>query len=191
MGALENAPLLKRHRLTVDDYGRMGEAGVFAPDARVELIDGEVIDMAPIGTRHAAAVTRLDRLLQRAVGDRAIVRSQNPLRLGDRSEPEPDLLLLLPRADFYASAHPAAGDVLLLIEVADSSVRYDREVKLPLYARHGIAEVWLVDLEAGMLRFFRGPQGERYTDITGTETPGSTPVAALPGVVVDLAGLLG
>lgn len=191
MGALENAPLLKRHRLTVDDYGRMGEAGVFAPDARVELIDGEVIDRAPIGTRHAAAVTRLDHLLQRAVGDRAIVRSQNPLRLGDRSEPEPDLQLLLPRADFYASAHPAAGDVLLLIEVADSSVRYDREIKLPLYARHGIAEVWLVDLEAGMLRFFRGPQGERYTDITGTETPGPTPVTALPGVVVDLAGLLG
>jgi len=191
MGALENAPLLKRHRLTVDDYGRMGEAGVFAPDARVELIDGEVIDMAPIGTRHAAAVTRLDRLLQRAVGDQAIVRSQNPLRLGDRSEPEPDLLLLLPRADFYASAHPGASDVLLLIEVADSSVRYDREIKLPLYARHGIAEVWLVDLEAGMLRFFRGPQGERYTDVTATETPGPTPVAALPGVVIDLAGLLG
>ncbi len=191
MGALENAPLLKRHRLTVDDYGRMGEAGVFAPDARVELIDGEVIDMAPIGTRHAAAVTRLDRLLQRAVGDQAIVRSQNPLRLGDRSEPEPDLLLLVPRTDFYASGHPVAGDVLLLIEVADSSVRYDREIKLPLYARHGIAEVWLVDLEAGMLRFFRGPQGERYTDITATETPGPTPVAALPGVVVDLAGLLG
>ncbi len=191
MGALENAPLLKRHRLTVDDYGRMGEAGVFAPDARVELIDGEVIDMAPIGTRHAAAVTRLDRLLQRAVGDQAIVRSQNPLRLGDRSEPEPDLLLLVPRTDFYASGHPVAGDVLLLIEVADSSVRYDREIKLPLYARHGITEVWLVDLEAGMLRFFRGPQGERYTDITATETPGPTPVAALPGVVVDLAGLLG
>jgi Uma2 family endonuclease len=191
MGALENAPLLKRHQLTVDDYGRMGDAGVFAPDARVELIDGEVIDMAPIGTRHAAAVARLARLLQRAVGDQAIVWPQNPLRLGDRSEPEPDLLLLLPRADFYASAHPVAGDVLLLIEVADSSVRYDREIKLPLYARHGITEVWLVDLEAGMLRFFRGPQGERYTDITATETPGLTPVAALPGVGVDLEGLLG
>ena len=190
MGAFDNVPLLTRHRLTVADYYRMGEAGVFAPNDRVELIEGEVINMAPIGTKHAASVTRLARLFERAVGDRAVVSSQNPLRLSDLSEPEPDVMLLAPRDDFYAGAHPTATDVLLLIEVADSSARYDREIKLPLYARHGVAEVWIVDLEAAVVRFFRQPQGERYLDITSTAIPGAAPVSALPGVVVDLAGVL-
>lgn len=192
MGAIDEAPpLLTRHRLTVHDYYRMGEVGVFAPNARVELIEGEVIDMATIGTRHHAAVMRFIRLTSAAVGDRAIVSAQGPLRLGDWSEPEPDLMLLKPRADFYASAHPTAADVLLLIEVADTSARYDREVKLPLYARHGVQEVWIVDLEARLVRFFRAPLGDAYTDITASETPGPTPVGALPGVTIDLRHVLG
>jgi Uma2 family endonuclease len=183
--------LLKRHRITVADYYRMGEAGVFAPEARVELIDGEMIDMAPISSRHASTVARLIRAANAAAGTTAIVHVQNPLRLDDLSEAVPDLMLLKPRDDFYACAHPAAADVLLLIEVADTSARYDREIKLPLYARHGVCEVWIVDLNARLVRFFRSPTDDAYTDITASETPGPTPVAALPGVALDLAGLLG
>lgn len=189
MGAIGEAPLLTRHRLTVADYYRMGEVGIFAPNARIELIEGEVIDMAPIGTRHAAAVTRLNRAATATVGTRAIVSVQNPLRLSDLSEPEPDLMLLKPRADFYAEAHPTAGDVLLLIEVADSSARYDREIKLPLYARHGVGEVWIVDLEARLLRFHRAPADGAYTEVSTTGRPGPTPVAALPGAAIDLSAI--
>jgi len=191
MGAIDNPPLLTRHRLTVADYYRMGEAGVLAPDARVELIEGEVIDMAPIGSKHRSAVKRLVALLTSALGSQVIVSVQDPLRLSDLSEPEPDLMLLKPRADFYADAHPTAADVLLLIEVADTSARYDREIKLPLYARHGIAEVWIVDLESRLVRFCRAPVGEAYTDISATANPGATPVGAFPGVAIDLTLVLG
>jgi Uma2 family endonuclease len=190
VGAIDQPLLLKRHRLTVADYDRMGEAGVFAPGTRVELIEGEVIDMASISSRHASAVARLNRAATAAVGTMAIVQIQNPVRLGDRSEPEPDLMLLKPRDNFYAHAHPTPADVLLLIEVADSSARYDREIKLPLYARHGVCEVWIVDLDARLVRFFRSPVNDTYTDITATETPLAAPVAALPGVALDLRGLL-
>jgi len=191
LGANVEAPLLTRHRLTVDDYYRMGEAGIFAPSARVELIEGEVIDMAPIGSRHAAAVARLNRASTAAVGTAAIVSVQNPLRLNDRSEPEPDLMLLKPRADFYANAHPTAADVLLLIEVADTSARYDREIKLPLYARHGVPEVWIVDLDARLVRFFRAPVGEAYTDVSAMANPGAMSVGSFPGVDIDLSQVLG
>jgi Uma2 family endonuclease len=191
MGAIDQPLLLKRHRITVAGYDRMGEAGVFPPEARVELIDGEVIDMASISSRHAAAVARLTRAATAAVGTTVIVQVQNPLRLGDLSEPEPDLMLLKQRTDFYAGAHPTAADVLLLIEVADTSARYDREIKLPLYARHGVCEVWIVDLNARLVRFFRAPKGDAFADVTTSETPGATPVAALPGVALDLTGLLG
>lgn len=191
MGALESAPLMTRHRVTVADYHRMDEAGFFAPDIRVELIEGEVIDMPAIGTRHASTVNRLTRLLTTAFGDTAIVAVQNPVRLGDYSEPQPDLLLLRPRTDFYASAHPTPADVLLLIEVADSSARYDREIKVPLYARHGVVEVWIVDLDARQVRFFRSPQGDTYADVTVTEAPGPTPLVAWAEVHIDLSAILG
>jgi Uma2 family endonuclease len=191
MGALDELPLLTRHRLTVADYYRMAEAGVLAPDARVELIEGEVIDMAPIGSRHASAVARLAQQFAQLVGQRAVVWTQNPLRLDAQNEPQPDLMLLQPRADFYAGAHPTAADVLLLIEVADTSARYDREIKLPLYARHGVREVWIVDLHERCVRFFRQPAGGGYADATATATPGRTAVPALPGVAVDLDGVLG
>jgi Uma2 family endonuclease len=191
MGAVDELPLLTRHRLTVAEYYRMAEAGVLAPDARVELIEGEVIDMATMGTRHARTARLLNKLLFQAAGDLAIVSAQCPLRIDDWSEPEPDLMLLKLSEDGYGSAHPKPADVLLLIEVSDASARYDREIKVPLYARHGVAEVWMVDLHANCVRFFRRPEGGQYLDITATETPGHTPVTALPGVAVDLAGVLG
>jgi Uma2 family endonuclease len=190
MGIADSPAVLQRHRLTVDEYHRMGQAGVFAPGARVELIEGEVIDLAPIGTRHASAVKKLNALLSEAASGNAIVAVQDPLRLSNDSEPEPDLMLLRPRADFYAQAHPGPADVLLLIEVSDSTATYDRTIKVDLYAKHGVAEVWLVDLDNNVVRFFRHGDGTAYTDITASETPRATPVAALPGVTIDLSNLL-
>lgn len=190
MGIADSPAILQRHRLTVDEYYRMAEAGVLAPGARVELIEGEVVDMAAIGTRHASVVKKLIALLSSAVQGHAIVAAQDPVRLSDASEPQPDVMLLRPRADFYAQAHPGPADVLLLIEVSDSTAAYDRGIKLDLYARHGITEVWIVDLDNNVVRFFRHGDGAAYTDITASETPRATPVAALPGVTIDLAGLL-
>src|SRR5207247_3212709 len=139
---------LAHRRFTVDEYYRMAETGILAEDDRVELLDGEIVEMSPIGPRHAATVTRLDHLFNRLVGDRAIVRAQNPVRLDGYSEPEPDIALVTPRADFYRAEHPTPRDILLIVEVADTSLRYDRHTKLPGYARAGVPEAWLVDLTA-------------------------------------------
>jgi Uma2 family endonuclease len=178
-----------RHRITVEEYYRMAEVGLLAPDARVELIEGEIIDMAPIGSRHAATVNTLARLLNEAVGAQAIVSIQAPIRLDPRNEPQPDLALLRPRPDRYSASHPAAADVLLVIEVSDTTLRYDRGVKVPLYARHGIPEVWIVDLENGLLHFFRSPAGDAYADVSTAERPRATPLPVAPQPTVDLSGL--
>ncbi len=146
-----------RHKLSVDDYHRMGEAGIFAPDSRVELIEGELIDMAPIGSPHVRVVNLLNMFFARCVGDSAIVSVQNPVRLSTNTEPQPDVVILRPRADGYGSSLPTATDVLLLIEVADTSAAYDGRVKFPLYARHGVAEAWLIDLAAEQLEVHTAP----------------------------------
>lgn len=177
--------------MRADEYQRLAGAGVLSPDLRVELIDGEIIEMAPIGSRHWATVNRIDELLKQAVGARAIVSSQSSFRLDAYSEPEPDLALFKRRQDFYASALPAAADTLLIIEVSDSSVTYDRQVKLPLYARAGIPEVWIVDLDADLLRMYRDPKDDDYLHATATASPGVVTIAALPGVTLDLTGLFG
>src|SRR5437870_5978990 len=126
----------------VAEYYRMAEAGILTEEDHVELIDGEIVAMSPVGSRHAACVKRLNRILGRRVGDLVVVGVQDPIGLDDYSEPEPDISLLRPRADFYSEAHPIPSDVLMIIEVADSSDLYDREVKVPLYARAGIPETW-------------------------------------------------
>lgn len=190
MGLIAEVPVLQRHQLTVDEYHRMADAGILAPDARVELIEGEVIDMAPMKSRHASVVRQLTDLLTRTLGRAAQVSCQLPLRLGDRSEPEPDIALLRSRPDYYRHAHPTAADVLLLIEVSDTTSRLDREVKLPLYARHGVTEVWIVDLDAAMLRVYRSPQHGGYADEQFLEAPGLLAPQGLPGTVIDLSGIL-
>lgn len=194
MSALPQYPL-RRHRLNVADYQRMAESGALTADARMELIEGEIIDMAPIGSKHAAVVKRLDRALQRAVGDRALVSVQDPIRLGEHSQPQPDLALLRPAADDYAGGLPSAADVLLLIEVADRSAAYDLQVKAPLYAEHGIGELWVIDLDAGTVRLMRAPRGRDYLEARVGPRPGRVAVAALDGVEIDLdpivADLLG
>lgn len=185
--ALEDLP--RRHRITVHEYHRMAEVGLLAPDARVELIEGEIIDMAPIGNPHRAAVMMLDELLHQAVGKHGIVSCQSSIRLGRHSEPEPDLAVLRSRADYYRSAPPTASDTLLVIEVSDTTWRYDRHTKVPFYARHGIPEVWLVSLTDSTVHFFRGLSGERYTDESGTATPGVTALPGVPDAKIDLSSL--
>ena len=167
----------------------MGEVGILPPDARVELIDGEIIDMAPIGSRHSAVVLQMSRLLQRAVGDAALVAVQNPIALGDLSEPQPDIALLAPREDFYRSAHPRAEDIFLVVEVAEASLRYDRDIKLPLYARHRIAEVWLVDLTNDQLVRCGGAAPDGYRAVARVAELTRVAPAALPAVAVDLSGV--
>jgi Uma2 family endonuclease len=189
MYAAADAP--RRHRLTVDDYYRMAEVGILDEETRVELIDGEIIDMAPPGSPHAAAVTCLTRALVRAVQDQALVLVQNPVRLSRYSEPQPDLALLRPREDFYRAHHPRAGDVLPIVEVAAASSRFDRERKMPLYAAHGIAEAWLVDLNGQRLVRHRAPEHGAYTLVDEPEPAVSLAVAALSGVTVDLRRLFG
>ncbi len=184
------SPILQRHRLNVTDYYRMAQAGILGEDDRCELIEGEIIDMAPIGSEHASTVKRLLRHFERTVGNSAIVSIQDPIRLDARNEPQADLALLRYRDDFYRQAHPTPEDVLLIVEVADASLRYDREVKLPLYARRGIPEVWIVDLQNGRVEMFRGPAGDHYRETIRPERNETVAPVSLPDCSVDLGSLL-
>jgi Uma2 family endonuclease len=181
---------LPRYRFTVEEYERLGEAGILAEDARVELLDGEIVEMTPIGPFHAGHVNRLNRLLTRALGDRALISVQNPLRLVPRSEPEPDLLLLRPRADDYATAHPTPADVLLLIEVADSSRVVDRSVKLPLYAAAEVPAVWLVDLIDGVIDCYEEPAAGAYRVERRAGSGAMATAATLPGLALPVDAIL-
>jgi Uma2 family endonuclease len=181
----------RRHRLSVDDYYRMAEVGILAPDARVELIDGQIIDMVPPGSSHAATVHRLNKMLVPAVGDAAIVLVQNPIRLDAHSEPQPDFAFLRNREDFYEASVPRATDVLLVIEVAVTSLRFDRHTKGRLYAIHGIPEFWLVDVSGKRLVRYRTPEQGRYTLVDEPNLGAAIEVSALPGVMIDLRRLFG
>jgi Uma2 family endonuclease len=179
-----------RHRFTVEDYYRMAAAGVLTEADRVELIEGEIVDMTPIGSRHMACVNRFTELLSVACRGRAIVQVQGPIRLGPHSEPQPDVALLRPRADFYATGHPGPGAVLLAIEVADTSLDFDRTVKLPLYARHGVPEVWLVDLAAGRMEVCRRPTAAGYGETSRAGRGERLSPLALPDVAVAVDDVL-
>jgi Uma2 family endonuclease len=179
----------RRHRIDVHEYHRMAEVGLLAPDARVELIEGEIIDMAPIGGSHQSVVDYLTERFILALTGKAIVRTQGSVRLGLYSEPQPDLLVLKPRDDYYRSEFARGEDVLLAIEVSDSTLRYDRKVKMPLFARHGIPEAWIVDLQNGTLQVHRSPADGEYRDVSTLEQPGTLALSALPGFSIDLAAL--
>jgi Uma2 family endonuclease len=169
----------------------MGEAGLFAPDARVELIEGEIIDMAPIGLDHNSVVDRLTRSFVRAVGDDAIVRVQGSVRLSEITEPQPDFVLLKPRADFYRSRFALGTDTLLVVEVSDTTLRYDRDVKVPLFARHGVPEVWIFDLQNDRLLVYASPENGGYTRESTLERPQSAQITALGGAAVELGAIFG
>ena len=153
---------IAKHWITVEEYDRMATAGVFAADARLELIEGEILEMSPVGKRHAACIGRLTEVLSKHMSGRAILWVQNPIRLNDLSVPQPDVALLRKRDDFYENELPKPYDVLLIVEVADSTVGYDREIKLKLYARAGIAEVWIANLPDAGIEIYIAPSGDAY-----------------------------
>lgn len=181
--------LPQRHPITVQEYFRMGETGVLDPDAPIELIEGELFDMPPIGPQHASRVNRFIRLFSEIIGDKAIVSAQNPVLLGDLSAPQPDLALLRWRDDFYEQVHPRPEDILVLVEVADSSLAHDRDRKLPLYARFAIPEVWLVDVAGGHLDVHRDPENGEYRTMFRVQDLSNVGIAALLGIGLDLGSL--
>ena len=179
----------QRHAISAEEYLRMGEGGVFAPEARLELIEGEIVEMAPVGSPHAGMVKILNRLFGRLAGDQAIISVQDPLVIGDRSVPQPDLVLLRPRADSYTRSHPTTADVLLLVEVADTTLPFDLGTKVPLYARCGIAEAWVIDVQERVVRVFRDPSPSGYRTSFTVQGDESVTALALPAIVVPLAAL--
>ena len=178
-------------KLTADEFERMGEVGIFDEDDRVELLDGELYEMTPIGDDHIGAVNDANSLFVRRLGDHAIVSPQNPIRLSDNSEPQPDLTILRPREDRYRRAKAGPEDALLVIEVARSSLEYDRLVKLPRYAAAGIVEVWIVNLVDDRIEAYRQPVGGVYRTITIHMRGESLAPAALPDLTVHVDEILG
>lgn len=176
------------HRWSVEEYHQMALSGLLDETDHVELIEGELIDMAPIGSKHAFRVDSIARALQRAAGNAFLVRVQNPILLGERSEPQPDIAVVTDKN--YAEAHPGAEDVLLIVEVSDTTVAYDRDVKLSLYARHGIPEVWLLDVNAGELTVYREPAEGQYRLIRKPTAAEAVSPVLVPGVAISLAQVL-
>jgi len=185
LGLLSRYPTAPRRLSTVDEYHRMGEAGILTEDDRVELIEGELVAMAPIGSEHASATNALTRLLVLAVGERGVVSVGNPVRLTRHSEPQPDFAVLKPRDD-YRRMLPRPEDTMLAVEVANTSLDYDRKVKLALYARSFIPEVWIVNLAADEVEVYRTPAGDSYSSVTRAGRSDSLTIGLLPGVLVPV-----
>ncbi|NJK68419.1 MAG: Uma2 family endonuclease [Microcoleus sp. CSU_2_2] len=182
---------MQRRLFTVPEYHLMGEAGILSEDDRVELIEGEIIQMAAIGTRHASSVKRLIAVFSDLERKRAIIGAQDPIQLTERTEPQPDVVLLQPRADYYATAHPVPSEVLLLVEVSDSTIDFDRDVKVPNYAHSGIQEVWLWDLEANCLEVYRFPMANGYSSLQKFERGEMVSPLAFPELEVSVDFILG
>jgi Uma2 family endonuclease len=182
---------LERRLFTVGEYHRLLEAGILTEDDRVELIAGEIVMMSPIGARHVARVNALTDLFDGGAAGRWVRSVQNPVRLSDLSEPEPDLAILRWRDDYYEEELATASDVLLIVEVADSNVATDRRLKIPLYGRSGVPEVWLVDLTTEVVEVHTEPSSDGYarkiTSRRGDKITAST-VADLTVAVVDILG---
>jgi len=183
-------PLQTQHRFRVNEYYRMAETGVLRPDARVELLDGQVIDMSPIGPFHGGVTKRLNRFFTNLGKGQWLVAVQDPVQLDEHSEPEPDLMLLKPAGDDYTTRHPGPEDVYLLIEVADTSLMIDRDEKLPLYGRAGIPEVWIVNLVDQAIEIYREPHFAGYTATKILRAGERACPLAFPDVAVDVAELL-
>ena len=180
-----------RRYFTVAEYHRMAEAGILPEDDRVELIEGEILRMSPIGSRQAASVKRLNTLLSGLIRQNAIVSVQDPIILNDYSEPEPDIALVRPRNDFYAQGHPTAADVMLVIEIADTSVDYDRLIKLPAYARSGIPELWIANLPHDVVEAYAEPVDGAYQRTRLYKRGESISPQLLPNIVIEVESILG
>jgi len=179
-----------KHRFTVKDYYRMAETGVLPPDARVELLNGEIIDMSPIGPFHGGVTKHLNQIFTAESRGRWITQVQDPVRLDDHSEPEPDLALLKPVSDFYRKRHPQPDDVFLLIEISDSTLESDQREKLPAFGRAGIPEVWIVNLNDLTVEVYREPHFDGYGSKTVLRAGSQAAPLAFPDVAVDVGELL-
>jgi Uma2 family endonuclease len=179
-----------KHQFSVKDYYRMAETGVLAPESRVELIEGEIIDMSPIGPFHGSVVARLARIFNKSSNDRWVVWPQNALRLDEHSEPQPDVVLLKYSPDDYANQQPGPDDVILLVEVSDTTLAYDRDRKLSLYGRAEIPEVWIVNLADLSLEIYREPHFTGYSSKTILKAGDQAKPRAFPDVTIDVAALL-
>jgi Uma2 family endonuclease len=182
---------LTLRRFTVDDYYAMARAGILHEDDRVELIDGEIVEMAPIGPGHAGRTDRGAELFLRRFGDLAQVRIQTPVRLNVHNEPQPDLALVHRRSDFYQAGHPTPVDVLLVVEVADTSLAIDQRIKLPMYARAGLREVWILDLQHDLLLVHRDPSPDGYRLVTAFRRGERLAPLAFPDRELSVDELLG
>jgi len=182
---------LTRVRFNVTDYHRMIDAGILSEDDALELIDGEIVAMSPVGAHHSGTVKKLNRLLMQTLGNDAIIGVQDPIRLADDTEPEPDLSVLVPRSDFYTKSIPVPAEILLLIEVADPSLLADRLVKIPRYATAAIPEVWLVDLDNNRIERHNSPRAGVYRDVV-VVGPGQVMASSVvPGVILSADQILG
>lgn len=175
-------PQLLKRLFTVEEFHRMTDVGILTESDRVELIEGEILQMAAIGTRHASCVRRLIRLFSEQLSDRVLIDAQNPVELGPFSEPQPDIALLQWRDDFYESRHPQPEDILLIVEVADTTLESDRQLKIPLYARTGILEVWLVNLNQNSIEVYRQPTAQGYQQIQIYQPTQSVTIQAFPEI---------
>ena len=182
---------LAKHWISVNEYERMGEAGIFHSDERLELLEGKIYEMSPIGSPHAACVTILHQLLTLKFVGKLIVISQNPIRLDDFSEPQPGIALLRWREDFYKHGHPTPADVLLIIEVADSTVESDRSYKMPLYAKAGIAEAWLVNLPDEKIELYAEPADGAYQFASDFKRGEDVQAHGIADLYVPVADVLG
>ena len=182
---------ITRKLFTVDEYYRMAEVGIFDPDARLELIEGEILEMSPVGTRHVACVNRATALFVKRFGDRAIVSVQNPLRLSNYTEPQPDIVVLKPRDDYYEEKRIEWEDALLVIEVSDTTIRRDRDLKLPLYAKAGVSELWIEDLRHNTLFVYRDPGTATYGQSLTFHRGDSISLLAFPDITFTVEELIG
>lgn len=184
-------PTVEPLRFTVEQFEQMGLAGILDPEVGYELLDGVITVMSPVGPPHAGVVSRIAELMILRLAGRVTVHVQNPVKLGRRSEPQPDVVVARRRRDFYASAHPAAEDIHLAIEVADSTLRTDRLVKLPMYARQGVAEVWIVNIVDAVVEVSTRPAGEGYAELRSFRGAEQFSPGAFPDLVLTAADLLG
>jgi Uma2 family endonuclease len=189
--AVSAVPTVTRHLFDVDDYHRMAEIGILNEDSRVELIEGEIVDMSPNGPWHLSGVDILNERFVQALAGRAIVRTQGSVRLNQRLEPQPDLALLRWRPDYYRGGHAGPSDILLLVEVADSSLAYDREVKSRLYARSGIPEYWLVDVNGHCVTVYREPGPCGYREVTEARGAERLSPLAFPDLALTVEEIVG
>lgn len=157
-----DAPAIARRKFRVEEICKMVEVGILPEESGWELIDGEVIHRMTIGSKHAGTIIRLGKLFERKIGDKTLVSIQNPIHIDDYNEPEPDIAILKPREDFYAESHPLPDNILLLIEISDSTIKFDREVKKTLYAEAEIAEFWLVNLKDNTIECYSSPKNGNY-----------------------------